>query len=41
MLMFDWPLGFDEQSAGVKDFDGCKYVTMTLLSFAKKLPNEQ
>lgn len=33
--MFDWPPGFDEPPAGVKDFYGCKYVTMPLLSFAK------
>ena len=35
MLMFDWPLGFDEQSAGVKDFDACKYVTTPPLFFVK------
>jgi hypothetical protein len=35
MLMFDWLLEFDEQTAGVKDFYGCKYVTTTLLSFVK------
>jgi hypothetical protein len=34
MLMFDWLLGFDEPSAGVKDFDSCKYVTTALLFFA-------
>jgi hypothetical protein len=35
MLMFDSSLGFDEQSAGVKDFYGCKYDPTPLLSFVK------
>jgi hypothetical protein len=35
MLMFDWLPGFDEQSAGVKDFYGCKYVTKAHLFFVK------